>query len=493
MMNSEKVLREKNFIVLLSLVSAVTVRIIFNTIFKAPTIASIALGVTALVVLPLPAFLHFKKKNSKVIMYLLCVAMAAFVYVMITTEHTLANYCIIFFVMFISVLYEDVRAIIFCGVTNLFYIIYFFVKYNDTMFSNVETSQNLTFLILYIILGVILFCILSILSEKVYSNLETSINESELSKKKNETLLEKTKDNSLKLDENNNNIRVSIESASKSSEAILQSGKGINEKTQREVEVINNIKSNINDGVEGIVEVRKSSNEVTQLSNKNNEIVRTGVDKVNTLKEKVSNINNNVETVVDLMEVLTEKQGKIGEILTTLNDITEQTNLLSLNASIEAARAGDAGKGFAIVAEEVRKLADDSKNFTVQIDNLLEELSVSIKEVKSEVTNQREAITVCDTFSKEVSQLFNTIEKNSNGILSKSTIVDDKTNELEGHLNNTLDNINNVSVNVEDTANNMEGILSNLGELTEDIEEITKRYTNINNITEDMNRIISEI
>ena len=194
-----------------------------------------------------------------------------------------------------------------------------------------------------------------------------------------------------------------------------------------------------------------------------------------------------------LMDILLEKDKQISNILVTLNDITEQTNMLSLNASIEAARAGDAGKGFAVVAEEVRKLADSSKDFTVQIDGLLEEFSQIIQTVTTEISNQKEAIAVCDNFSKDVSNLFNTIRENSNGILDKSTIVDNKTKTLEKHLNNTLQNVNTVSESVENTAAYMEEISASINNLTSNIDNISKRYLNIDKISNEMNNIVNEL
>lgn len=492
-MNNDKVISTKNLVVLVSLVGSIIARVLLNFVFGVPTIASTSLIIAGLLTLPAISFLMYKKVDSKKVMYLLCITMIIYIVIMISTNPNLANFCIIFYSMFIAVLYEDIRAIFITGLSDSFLTIYFFIKFKEKMFSGISTSQNLPFLVLYIILGMVMFCILSIISKKVYNELEESINESNKNKNKNDILLNKTKENSLQLDNNNKNIKISIESTNAASKQMLEASEQVTNKAVNEVTTVKNIKNRINDGVNEIIEVKNSSKEVTELSNLNNEIVGKGVSKITNLNNTVSNISQNIDKVVSSMNMLLDKNQQVCDILVTLNDITEQTNLLSLNASIEAARAGEAGKGFAVVAEEVRNLADSSKEFTTQIDTLLAEFSETIELVTSEVKNQKDAIDSCGSFSKEVSELFTTIRDNSNGILDKSTVVDTKTNTLEEYLNKTLKEVNDVSDAVENTAAYMEEISASINDLTGNIEEITKRYDNIDQIAIDMNNIVNEI
>lgn len=492
-MNSDKVISTKNFIVLICLSASIIARIIFNFIVDAPLNASISLAVISILTIPVLAVLHWKKISPKNVMYGLCITTLICVIDIIISNPTLSNYCLIFYSMFIVVLYEDIRANLLMGISDLVLIVYFFLKFKNEIFSNDNTFQNLTFLFLYVLLGTIMFCILSLISKNVYLKLENSIKESEKHKVKNEKILEKTKNNSFDLTNNNNKIKVSIESTNAASKQMLEASDQVTDKAVDEVTTVKNIKNRINKGVEEIVNVKNSSKEVTELSNFNNEIVGKGVSKITNLNNTVSNISQNIDKVVSSMNMLLDKNQQVCDILVTLNDITEQTNLLSLNASIEAARAGEAGKGFAVVAEEVRNLADSSKEFTTQIDTLLAEFSETIELVTSEVKNQKDAIDSCGSFSKEVSELFTTIRDNSNGILDKSTVVDTKTNTLEEYLNKTLKEVNDVSDAVENTAAYMEEISASINDLTGNIEEITKRYDNIDQIAIDMNNIVNEI
>ncbi|SFU79565.1 methyl-accepting chemotaxis protein [Clostridium sp. DSM 8431] len=492
-MNSNKVLYTKNLIVLICLSASIIARIIVNFIIDVPASASISLAFASLLTLPAIAILHFKKKSPRNIMYALCITTLICVGDIIRSNPNISNYCLIFYSMFIIILYEDIRANLLVGISNLCFIIFFFLYFKNEIFSNTDTIQNLTFLFLYILLGTIMFCILSKISHNVYYQLETSIEESNQNKVKNDKILEKAKNSSINLSDNNKDIKISIESTNAASKQMLEASEQVTNKAVDEVTTVKNIKDRISDGVTEIIDVKNSSKEVTDLSNLNNDIVKEGVTKVTNLSNTVSDIRNNIDKVVASMNMLLTKNQQVSEILVTLNDITEQTNLLSLNASIEAARAGEAGKGFAVVAEEVRTLADSSKEFTTQIDGLLSEFSETIEAVTTAVKNQKTAIDSCGNYSIEVSELFNTIRNNSNGILDKSTVVDSKTNTLEEYLNKTLNEVNDVSDSVENIAAYMEEISASINNLTENIEEITKRYENIDEIAVDMNNIVNEI
>lgn len=114
--------------------------------------------------------------------------------------------------------------------------------------------------------------------------------------------------------------------------------------------------------------LNKSTDEVNSLKDEGLELIRDLVDKTEETRQSIQEIS----------EVITETNTSADNIVKALEmikNISDQTNLLALNASIEAARAGEAGAGFAVVAEEIRKLAEDSSNFTGEIEHIVKDLT----------------------------------------------------------------------------------------------------------------------
>jgi len=123
----------------------------------------------------------------------------------------------------------------------------------------------------------------------------------------------------------------------------------------------------------GHLSSQKAKN-VLESSQKATEVARIGRKSVETAVEGMKRIQTQMESIAESIVKLSEQSQTIGEIIASVNDLADQSNLLAVNAAIEAAKAGEQGKGFAVVAQEIRSLAEQSKQATAQVRNILSEI-----------------------------------------------------------------------------------------------------------------------
>jgi len=123
-----------------------------------------------------------------------------------------------------------------------------------------------------------------------------------------------------------------------------------------------------------VSEVSKNASNAATAAREADEQAKNGCDVVNTTVQTINNLASEVERTSEVIENLKGDSISIGTVLDVIRDIAEQTNLLALNAAIEAARAGEQGRGFAVVADEVRTLASRTQQSTREINDMIERL-----------------------------------------------------------------------------------------------------------------------
>jgi methyl-accepting chemotaxis protein len=239
-------------------------------------------------------------------------------------------------------------------------------------------------------------------------------------------------------------LTASAEESSQSAEQIAGSTQKSAKGTELTMHHVENMVDSVNQMEKQVKDAQHNSQSILLLSNNASQNSQNGTEAVHSVVGQMNEINSSVNEIGAFVSELDKKSKEIGTIVKLIRDISEQTNLLALNAAIEAARAGEQGKGFAVVADEVRKLAEQSANSTQLITTL-------ISDIQSET-------------AKAVAAMHGGAENVEEGIR--------KTENVNQSFNSILQAINQVTSNMQDVSQTIDGISVGSNSIIEVIKEV---------------------
>ncbi len=201
----------------------------------------------------------------------------------------------------------------------------------------------------------------------------------------------------------------------------------------------------------------------------------------------IQNIDVNLKSSVEKSHEI----DKITKLTNEILEISEQTNLLSLNASIEAARAGDAGKGFAVVADEIRNLADNTKESANRIYTIIEGVISSVEELANN------ASVLLDFVNSRVKDDYTTMEETGRNYSKASETMDAIMKELSSSMNDLMKTIQNVNManqeinhTVGKSAKDITDIVCSNSSLLEEMNSITESLTKVEDVVSRLNNCV---
>ena len=219
--------------------------------------------------------------------------------------------------------------------------------------------------------------------------------------------------------------------------------------------------------------------EVLDIMHESSEQTNHGKEQLAVVKNSIMEIHEKSDNLSKTIDELSESSKQIGEILVVINDIANQTNLLALNAAIEAARAGEAGRGFAVVADEVRKLAERTTKATSEIETIITTLQQESEKASHEMKASGEAVVHGVEVIEETSRAFEHVVNGVDRAVSNTNNVVMGVSEQNCLIQDIDDKTQIVASGVEESNSAVSEValtVSHLQERAEQLKNIVRQF-----------------
>ncbi len=239
----------------------------------------------------------------------------------------------------------------------------------------------------------------------------------------------------------------------------------------------------------------KNQQELQDVNNAADEINVLKDEGIEILQELVVKTNTSGEAAMEIYDIISntnESAEKIEEASQMIKSIAEQTNLLALNAAIEAARAGEAGRGFSVVAEEIRKLAEESNKFTVEIAEIIQELIEKTDIAVSTMGKVRDTVNSQTESVEMTKERFDGIANAIDGMGDLVVRINKSGHEMEVKKDEIISVIQALSAISEENAAGTEEASASVEEQTSSMEEIANASEALANLANEMQEIVSK-
>jgi len=223
-----------------------------------------------------------------------------------------------------------------------------------------------------------------------------------------------------------------------------------------------------------VLEVARNAASAAQSAESARQEALTGADVVRRVVEAIEKVQRQALTLKENMSELAVSAEGIGKIISVINDIADQTNLLALNAAIEAARAGEAGRGFAVVADEVRKLAEKTMIATKEVEQAIHGIQsatqVNSQSVDDSVSITQDATSLANESGNSLQRIVQLVAETSDQVSSIATASEEQSAASE-EINRAISEVNSIS---DQTAEGMEESARAVNDLAEQAQELQR-------------------
>lgn len=287
-------------------------------------------------------------------------------------------------------------------------------------------------------------------------------------------------------------LRIGAEQSTRAIEQVAAAMQEVTAGATEQSSNTNNTVAIIKNLIEKNHRMENSSVQVLKASNEAEEAAVSGNNKLSKLLEQISIIENKILETQTATESLKHRSGEIKKILDSITRIASQTNLLALNAAIEAAKAGEQGKGFSVVADEIRKLAEASTNSVKEISGMLKDMQRQTEDVAISMVEGVNEVKAGSNIASDAKQAFEQIVQTSEAV---DVEIKKINNELV-LITSDIKSVESMSMTISDIANQImcgtEEVAAAVEEETANQEIIASESASLSDMAQNLKNMIQK-
>jgi methyl-accepting chemotaxis protein len=297
-------------------------------------------------------------------------------------------------------------------------------------------------------------------------------------------------DSSIQVASSSEQLTASAEQSTSSAEHIVRIVQDSVEGTSKQLDQFSDVTFSIKEMAHGIEQIAGHSEDMLRSAEEAAQLTKDGSSSVTNVVNQMNEINDSVIKTTSIIQNLGNRSHEIRTITELITTIADQTNLLALNAAIEAARAGEHGKGFAVVADEVRKLAEQSKLSADKITGMIGLIQTETTEAVISMEAGNKKVSKGLSYTEETNKAFRQIEHSIQKVSEKVGNVSSSVEELQALSDQIILSINHVKQIAEQIVVASKESSSASEEQLATIEEVSSSAQSLSNLAEELQSVV---
>lgn len=414
-------------------------------------------------------------------------AAASINFIFVFTFHDLNGIVTVYLALALIALYQDFKLVLATSVLTAGSLFYgYFSDGRESMFGDFANTTGIINIMFTLIMFTYILSIGTNLSRRLLKESDEQRLKGEEANNKMSNILSVLMKSVDELTNIEGDLVNDIKESEQYSEVVIENFNDIGQYTGEQDHALSIMNGELEQQVKEIKKVVKENKFVQEFTNSTLDITAEAESRVAQLSDDMSKVTHKTNEAVELIDVFMDSAKQVAQVVDSIKSISEQINLLSLNASIEAARAGTHGRGFAVVAQEVGKLAEQSKDSNVEIQVILDEIVSKAETLSERVGEISSGVELNNHETQKIVQIFDTLNTGAESAAKSSTEAMEQATIAQQYSESFVNKLEELLVLSSSTSSIVSTSLETVSNQNQSISDIVNKSDDLHQVIENL-------